>query len=65
MRTKDEEEFYNRLPYLVYINKLLQRTNDEEMKRFIFKMLRDIDEIIENPELYFSQYNIQLTGQSF
>jgi hypothetical protein len=57
MRSKEIEEFYNRIPYLNLLNKHLQNTPSEHKKRFILQILRDIDEVIEDPELYFSKYN--------
>lgn len=59
MRSKEIEEFYNRIPYLNLLNKYLQSTPSEHKKRFILQILRDIDEVIENPELYF-KYNEQI-----
>ena len=64
MRSKEIEEFYNRIPYLNLLNKYLQSTPTEYKKRFILQILRDIDEVIENPELYFSQYNIQIVNHN-
>lgn len=65
MRSKEMEEFYNRIPYLNLLNKHLQSAPTEHKKRFILQILRDIDEVIENPELYFSRYNTQPLSHNY